>query len=48
MVYWFSSLLNEQLQRTVEDLQHRLSLKKDELQSAQEEIVKLEEKIGDH
>ncbi|NXY42382.1 CP135 protein, partial [Ceuthmochares aereus] len=38
-------LLNDQLQRSVEDLQHRLSLKKDELQSAQEEIVKLEEKI---
>ncbi|NWI27445.1 CP135 protein, partial [Sula dactylatra] len=31
-------LLNDQLQRSVEDLQHRLSLKKDELQSAQEEI----------
>ncbi|XP_069712111.1 centrosomal protein of 135 kDa isoform X3 [Phaenicophaeus curvirostris] len=38
-------LLNDQLQRSVEDLQHRLSLKKDELQAAQEEIVKLEEKI---
>lgn len=41
-------LLNEQLQRSVEDLQHRLSLKKDELQSAREEIIKLEEEIGDH
>ncbi|XP_053922119.1 centrosomal protein of 135 kDa [Cuculus canorus] len=38
-------LLNDQLQRSVEDLQHRLSLKEDELQSAQEKIVKLEEKI---
>uniref|UniRef100_A0A8C3S2P6 Centrosomal protein 135 n=1 Tax=Chelydra serpentina TaxID=8475 RepID=A0A8C3S2P6_CHESE len=38
-------LLNEQLQRSLEDLQHQSSLKKDKLQSAQEEIAKLEEKI---
>ncbi|KAM6346411.1 centrosomal protein of 135 kDa-like [Podargus strigoides] len=38
-------LLNDQLQRSVGDLQHRLSLKNQELQLAREEIVKLEEKI---
>ncbi|KAJ7410493.1 Testis-specific protein 10 protein [Willisornis vidua] len=38
-------LLNDQLQRSVEDLQCRLSLRKDDLQSAQEEIIKLKEKI---
>uniref|UniRef100_A0A674ITG3 Centrosomal protein 135 n=1 Tax=Terrapene triunguis TaxID=2587831 RepID=A0A674ITG3_9SAUR len=38
-------LLNEQLRRSLEDLQHQSSLKKDGLQSAQEEIAKLEEKI---
>ncbi|XP_075786504.1 centrosomal protein of 135 kDa isoform X4 [Pelodiscus sinensis] len=38
-------LLNEQQQRSLEDLQQQFSLKKDELQSAQEEIAKLEEKI---
>uniref|UniRef100_A0A674IUN6 Centrosomal protein 135 n=1 Tax=Terrapene triunguis TaxID=2587831 RepID=A0A674IUN6_9SAUR len=40
-----SMLLNEQLRRSLEDLQHQSSLKKDGLQSAQEEIAKLEEKI---
>uniref|UniRef100_A0A674IR76 Centrosomal protein 135 n=1 Tax=Terrapene triunguis TaxID=2587831 RepID=A0A674IR76_9SAUR len=37
-------LLNEQLRRSLEDLQHQSSLKKDGLQSAQEEIAKLNHK----
>uniref|UniRef100_A0A8D0HJ81 Centrosomal protein 135 n=1 Tax=Sphenodon punctatus TaxID=8508 RepID=A0A8D0HJ81_SPHPU len=38
-------LLNEQLQKSLDDIQCRFSLKEDELQSAHEEILILEEKI---
>ncbi|XP_073464511.1 centrosomal protein of 135 kDa isoform X1 [Aquarana catesbeiana] len=40
-------LLNEQLQKSLEDLQHRLSVKFNELHLSQEEIVALEERIGE-
>ncbi|XP_040190641.1 centrosomal protein of 135 kDa isoform X2 [Rana temporaria] len=40
-------LLNEQLQKSLEDLQHRLSVKFNEVQLSQEEIVALEERIGE-
>lgn len=39
-------LLNEQLQRSVEDYQHRLNMKRSELESAQAQVKILEEKIG--
>ncbi|MEE6461966.1 hypothetical protein FKM82_001457 [Ascaphus truei] len=40
-------LLNEQLQRSLEDLQHRLAVKSNEVQLFQEEIVTLEERIDE-
>ncbi|XP_075052089.1 centrosomal protein of 135 kDa isoform X2 [Mixophyes fleayi] len=40
-------LLNEQLQKSMEDLQHRLTVKCNELQLSQEEIATLEERIGE-
>ncbi|XP_071980165.1 centrosomal protein of 135 kDa [Engystomops pustulosus] len=40
-------LLNEQLQKSMEDLQHRLTIKSNELQLSQEEIATLEERIGE-
>nr|XP_033800677.1 centrosomal protein of 135 kDa isoform X2 [Geotrypetes seraphini] len=40
-------LMNEQLQRSLEDAQHRLSVKKDELQLSQEQIVTLENRIDE-
>ncbi|XP_077333575.1 centrosomal protein of 135 kDa isoform X1 [Lithobates pipiens] len=40
-------LLNEQLQKSLEDLQNRLSMKFNELHLSQEEIVALEERIGE-
>ncbi|KAI4585630.1 hypothetical protein MJG53_005864 [Ovis ammon polii x Ovis aries] len=39
-------LLNEQLQQSVEDYQHRLNMKRSELESAQAQVKILEEKIG--
>ncbi|XP_048067980.1 centrosomal protein of 135 kDa isoform X3 [Ursus arctos] len=39
-------VVNEQLQRSLDDCQHRLSLKRGELESAQAQINILEEKIG--
>lgn len=38
-------IVNEQLQRSLDDCQHRLSIKRGELESAQEEIKILEEKL---
>nr|XP_020043107.1 centrosomal protein of 135 kDa [Castor canadensis] len=38
-------MVNEQLQRSIDDYQHRLSIKRSELESAQEQIKILEEKI---
>ncbi|KAM6150678.1 centrosomal protein of 135 kDa [Erethizon dorsatum] len=38
-------IVNEQLQRSLDDYQHRLSMKRGELESAQEQIKMLEEKI---
>ncbi|XP_048220331.1 centrosomal protein of 135 kDa [Perognathus longimembris pacificus] len=38
-------IVNEQLQRSIDDCQHRLSIKRSELESAQEQIKILEEKI---
>nr|XP_012613710.1 centrosomal protein of 135 kDa [Microcebus murinus]XP_012613711.1 centrosomal protein of 135 kDa [Microcebus murinus]XP_012613712.1 centrosomal protein of 135 kDa [Microcebus murinus]XP_012613713.1 centrosomal protein of 135 kDa [Microcebus murinus]XP_012613714.1 centrosomal protein of 135 kDa [Microcebus murinus]XP_012613715.1 centrosomal protein of 135 kDa [Microcebus murinus] len=38
-------MVNEQLQRSLDDYQHRLSLKRGELESAQAQIKTLEEKI---
>ncbi|XP_018431235.1 PREDICTED: centrosomal protein of 135 kDa [Nanorana parkeri] len=40
-------LLNEQLHKSLEDLQHRLTVKSNELQLSQEEIATLEERIGE-
>lgn len=40
-------LLNEQLQKSMEDLQHRLTVKCNEVQLSQEEIGALEERIGE-
>ncbi|XP_068134682.1 centrosomal protein of 135 kDa isoform X2 [Hyperolius riggenbachi] len=40
-------LLNEQLQKSMEDLQHRLSVKSNEVQLTQEEVVALEERIDE-
>ncbi|XP_016807195.1 centrosomal protein of 135 kDa isoform X3 [Pan troglodytes] len=40
-------IVNEQLQRSVDDYQHRLSIKKGELESAQAQIKILEEKIDE-
>uniref|UniRef100_A0A4W2HA98 Centrosomal protein 135 n=1 Tax=Bos indicus x Bos taurus TaxID=30522 RepID=A0A4W2HA98_BOBOX len=39
-------LVNEQLQRSLEDYQHRLNMKRSELESAQAQVKILEEKIG--
>ncbi|XP_066241646.1 centrosomal protein of 135 kDa isoform X1 [Saccopteryx leptura] len=39
-------IVNEQLQRSLDDYQHRLSIKRDELESAQAQIKILEENIG--
>ncbi|XP_058403104.1 centrosomal protein of 135 kDa isoform X3 [Diceros bicornis minor] len=39
-------IVNEQLQQSVDDYQHRLSIKRDELESAEAQIKILEEKIG--
>uniref|UniRef100_A0A8D0QKC2 Centrosomal protein 135 n=1 Tax=Sus scrofa TaxID=9823 RepID=A0A8D0QKC2_PIG len=39
-------LANEQLQQSLEDCQHRLSLKRTEVESAQAQVKILEEKIG--
>ncbi|XP_069868330.1 centrosomal protein of 135 kDa [Dipodomys merriami] len=38
-------IVNEQLQRSIDEYQHRLSIKRSELESAQEKIKILEEKI---
>ncbi|XP_028932847.1 centrosomal protein of 135 kDa isoform X2 [Ornithorhynchus anatinus] len=38
-------LLNDQLQRSLDDFQHRLSVKRDKLQSAQAQIAALEDRI---
>ncbi|XP_057628705.1 centrosomal protein of 135 kDa isoform X2 [Chionomys nivalis] len=38
-------MVNEQLQRSLDDCQHRLSIKRGELESAQEEVKVLEEKL---
>ncbi|XP_056414343.1 centrosomal protein of 135 kDa [Hyla sarda] len=40
-------LLNEQLQKSMEELQHRLIVKSNEIQLSQEEIGTLEERIGE-
>ncbi|XP_069600550.1 centrosomal protein of 135 kDa isoform X2 [Ranitomeya imitator] len=40
-------LLNDQIQRSMEDLQHRLTVKTNELQLSQEEIATLEERIDE-
>lgn len=40
-------IVNEQLQRSVDDYQHRLSIKRGELESAQAQIKILEEKIDE-
>ncbi|OCT99518.1 centrosomal protein of 135 kDa [Xenopus laevis] len=40
-------LLNEQLQKSLEDLQHRLTVKSSEVQFAQEEIAALQENIDE-
>ncbi|XP_040274763.1 centrosomal protein of 135 kDa isoform X3 [Bufo bufo] len=40
-------LLTEQLQKSMEDLQHRLTVKANELQFSQEEIGTLEDRIGE-
>nr|XP_054340373.1 centrosomal protein of 135 kDa isoform X2 [Pongo pygmaeus] len=40
-------IVNEQLQRSVDDYQHRLSIKRGELESAQTQIKILEEKIDE-
>uniref|UniRef100_A0A8C2YKI1 Centrosomal protein 135 n=1 Tax=Chinchilla lanigera TaxID=34839 RepID=A0A8C2YKI1_CHILA len=40
-------IVNEQLQRSLEDHQHQLSLKRSELESAQEQIKMLEKKIDE-
>ncbi|KFO26485.1 Centrosomal protein of 135 kDa [Fukomys damarensis] len=40
-------VVNEQLQRSLDDYQHRLSIKRGELESAQEQIKILEEKIDE-
>lgn len=45
-VHWFFRIVNEQLQRSLDDCQHRLSMKRGELESAQAQINILEEKIG--
>eukprot|EP00069_Balaena_mysticetus_P016332 bmy_09822T0 len=39
-------LVNEQLQRSLEDSQHQLAMKRSELESAQAQVKILEEKIG--
>ncbi|XP_065770656.1 centrosomal protein of 135 kDa isoform X2 [Muntiacus reevesi] len=39
-------LVNEQLQRSLEDYQHRLNMKRSELDSAQAQVKILEEKLG--
>lgn len=39
-------LLQEQMEQSLSDVQHRLSLKINELQAAHQQIDKLEEKIG--
>ncbi|KAF4012993.1 hypothetical protein G4228_004465 [Cervus hanglu yarkandensis] len=39
-------LVNEQLQRSLEDYQHRLNMKRSELESAQAQVKILEEKLG--
>ncbi|XP_064342487.1 centrosomal protein of 135 kDa isoform X2 [Camelus dromedarius] len=39
-------MVNEQLQQSLDDYQHRLSLKRTELESAQAQVKILEEKIG--
>lgn len=44
---WFYRLLNEQIQKSLDEIQHQLTLKENELQSAQEEIEILEDKIGE-
>ncbi|KAM4854468.1 centrosomal protein of 135 kDa isoform 2-T2 [Thomomys bottae] len=40
-------IVNEQLQRSLDDCQHRLSIKRSELESTQEQIKILEEKLDD-
>ncbi|XP_051581184.1 centrosomal protein of 135 kDa [Myxocyprinus asiaticus] len=40
-------LLQEQMEQSLSDVQHRLSVKTNELQAAHQQIDKLEEKIGD-
>lgn len=40
-------MVNEQLQRSLDDCQQRLSVKRGELESAQEEVKVLEEKLGE-
>jgi hypothetical protein len=40
-------IVSEQLQRSLDDCQHRLSIKRGELESAQEQIKMLEQKLGE-
>lgn len=42
-----SRLLQEQMEQSLSDTQHRLSVKMNELLTAHEEIDKLEERIGE-
>ncbi|KAB0353537.1 hypothetical protein FD755_023762, partial [Muntiacus reevesi] len=46
MIYSSFKLVNEQLQRSLEDYQHRLNMKRSELDSAQAQVKILEEKLG--
>lgn len=41
-------LLQEQMEQSLSDTQHRLSVKMNELRAAHEQIEKLEEKIGEY
>lgn len=41
-------LLQEQMEQSLSDTQHRLSVKMNELCAAHEQIEKLEERIGEH
>lgn len=43
--YWLCRLLNEQLQKSRDELQHQLSLREDELHSTQETMLMLEDKL---
>ncbi|XP_053111960.1 centrosomal protein of 135 kDa isoform X2 [Hemicordylus capensis] len=39
-------LINEQIQKSLDEVQHQLSVKEDKLQSAQEDILMLEDQLG--